>query len=100
MFPCQIEGFDGKPIEISTEFGKDGFGEVFEADKKTVSQKYAQKENAVKAILELVKKYPEKLTYITTGPVTNLALALKQDPYTVFCLKEIIITGPCSTGDI
>lgn len=48
---------------------------------------------AEELILDLANQYPEELTLIAIGPLTNLALALQKDPAMVKKLKKIIIMG-------
>ncbi len=40
-----------------------------------------------------VRRYPNELTLITLGPLTNLAVALRVDPTTVGRLREVISMG-------
>ncbi len=42
---------------------------------------------------DCVRRYPEELTLITLGPLTNLAVALKVDPTTVGRLRGVISMG-------
>lgn len=55
--------------------GKDGLGDVFTEDPKDTSP--LQTEHAVSAINRLAKEHKNELTVIATGPLTNLALALR-----------------------
>lgn len=55
---------------------------------------------AVTAILETVKTQHENLTLLAIGPLTNLALAIKQDPLTMKKLKKIVLMGGFATKRI
>lgn len=49
--------------------------------------------NAVEKILELVRKNPGRISLIATGPLTNIAKAIKKNPNAMKQLKEIFIMG-------
>ena len=55
--------------------GEDGLGDVLKEDPKDTSP--LQAEHAVSAINRLAKEHKDELTVIATGPLTNLALALR-----------------------
>lgn len=42
---------------------------------------------------QLARRYPGEVSLIATGPLTNLALALQQDPDGMRCLAEVIVMG-------
>ena len=83
--------------------GEDGLGNV---TKDYPSPRHrAVKETATQAILELVRKYPRKITIVAIGPLTNLALAVQKDLKTMRETKEIIAMGgafqvPGNTGPV
>ncbi len=52
-----------------------------------------EKRHAVTFIIETLKESKEKITMVTTGPMTNLALALKLDPIIVENIEEIVFMG-------
>jgi len=71
--------------------GSDGFNDVeFPAlpDTARVKDGYAWN-----VISELTKKYPNEITLIALGPLTNVALAMKADPGLPTRLKQISIMG-------
>lgn len=49
-------------------------------------------------IIELVHKYPQDITLIPVGPLTNIALAVSKDPSIVPLVKNIVIMGGSITG--
>jgi inosine-uridine nucleoside N-ribohydrolase len=55
--------------------------------------KTAQPEHAVFWLLDTLKNSGERITVITIGPLTNLAMALRIAPEIVENMKEIIIMG-------
>lgn len=71
--------------------GKDGLGGITR-EYPTPKHRPA-KGHAVERILRLVEKYPEQITLVTIGPLTNVALALQEEPKTLKKVKEIIAMG-------
>jgi purine nucleosidase/pyrimidine-specific ribonucleoside hydrolase len=62
-------------------------------------------ERAVETILQLCRRYGKRLSIITIGPLTNIALALKSDRRTVLRAGRIISMGgafhvPGNTGPV
>jgi inosine-uridine nucleoside N-ribohydrolase len=49
-------------------------------------------------IIEMVHQYPHQITLIPIGPLTNIALAVSQDPGIVSLVKDIVIMGGSITG--
>ena len=52
-----------------------------------------EKQHAVDFIIEQVHKYPNEITLVGIGPLTNIALAIRKDPSICSLLKEIRIMG-------
>ncbi len=50
-------------------------------------------ESAVNFLIEQVHKYPHQVTILEAGPMTNLALAIRQDPDFAGLAKELIFMG-------
>jgi inosine-uridine nucleoside N-ribohydrolase len=46
----------------------------------------------------MVHKYPHEITLIPVGPLTNIALAVSQDPGIASLVKDIVIMGGSITG--
>lgn len=75
--PHAQEADDFEVLEISKFIhGKDGVGEVDikESDRKP------EDTDAVDFMIESVKKYGDDLVIVATGPMTNLAAAIRKDP--------------------
>lgn len=71
--------------------GLDGFNDVqfnSEPDMSRVKDGYAWT-----VISDLSKQYPNQITLVAVGPLTNIALAMKFDPELPQRLKEIFIMG-------
>lgn len=51
------------------------------------------KQGAVDLIIELSMRYPGEISLVAVGPLTNVALALLQDPELATRLKEIVLMG-------
>jgi inosine-uridine nucleoside N-ribohydrolase len=49
-------------------------------------------------IIQLVHQYPHQITLIPVGPLTNVALAVSQDPSIVPLVKNVVIMGGSITG--
>ena len=69
--------------------GTDGLGDTNLPDPASRSQILF----APDLIVETVNKYPNEITVIATGPLTNIALALMQDPTLPEKIQELIIIG-------
>lgn len=71
---------------IHGESGLDG--PVFDELKRTVNEK-----NAINYIVDTVLEESENVTLVATGPLTNIALALKMNPKIKENIDEIVIMG-------
>ena len=78
-----------KEKEVLDEDGKYLFPQWDESMRKS----QIEAENAVDFIIRMVHKYPNEVTLITIGPMTNVALAMKKDPSIINKIKEIRIMG-------
>ena len=72
--------------------GKDGLGEVTHLY-PLQHWKGVEKEHAVIAMIRLAREYPNQVTLLAIGPLTNLALAARLDPEFPSLLKDVIIMG-------
>ncbi len=69
--------------------GNDGQGNTW----KPVSPLFPIKSTAVEFIIETILKFPNEITIAAIGPLTNLALAIEQQPEIQNFVKEIVIMG-------
>lgn len=52
-----------------------------------------EKEHAVDYLIRMFHAYPGEITLVTTGPLTNIALALKKDPSIAGKIREAYVLG-------
>lgn len=62
-------------------------------------------DDAVGLLLETIRRFPDRLALIATGPLTNVALAIRRDPDTMRRLGTLIVMGgairvPGNTGPV
>jgi len=83
----------GKPIYAHSVHGQDGLGgaKIDRKGRKEWWQFYTG--SADELITEVARQYPDEMTLIAVGPLTNLALAIQKDPEGMRKLKEIVIMG-------
>jgi purine nucleosidase len=83
----------GKTIYAHSVHGKDGLGgaKIDREKGKEWWQSYAGP--ADELITKMARQYPDEITLIAIGPLTNLALAIEKDPEGMKKLKEIVIMG-------
>lgn len=73
--------------------GKNGIGEAEIPD----SPRAAQSQSAVDFIIDSVRQYGSDLIYVPTGPMTNIAAALKKDPSIASHIGKIVLMGGALT---
>ncbi|HEX9638010.1 MAG TPA: nucleoside hydrolase [Acidobacteriota bacterium] len=83
-----------KLITAEAVHGKNGLGEV-ELPRPT---KALDPRHAVDVIIETVNAAPGAITLVPVGPLTNIALALLQDPSLPSKIPEIILMGGSIAG--
>ncbi|MFD6416653.1 nucleoside hydrolase [Streptomyces sp. NPDC060194] len=74
--------------------GGNGLGDV-ELPDGTVPERT---ESAVAAIIRLSKEYEGELTLVATGPLTNVAIALVEDPHLARRLRKLVFMGGAVRG--
>jgi inosine-uridine nucleoside N-ribohydrolase len=99
VIPGADRPLEREPFSSESIHGRDGLGEISFLKDKAGKRKYPpphlkpERKYAPEFICELAAKYPEELTLITLGPLTNIALALKLDPALTRNVKEIVTMG-------
>ena len=53
----------------------------------------AQRENAAQFLIQMVHRYPHRVTILAAGPLTDLALAAKLDPHFASLARQLIFMG-------
>lgn len=83
----------GKTIYAHSVHGEDGLGGA-KIDCKEGEQWWQfSPGRADELITKMARQYPDEMTLIATGPLTNLALAIQRDREGMGKLKEIVIMG-------
>jgi len=86
-------------ITAQSIHGWDGLGELNRFKNSDGSPRYLYPQlpqdlpDATEVLLDLLKRYPDELSLITLGPLTNLAEALRADKRRVRRLREVVIMG-------
>ena len=83
----------GKPVYSHSVHGHDGLGgaKIDQREEKEWWQFYDGP--ADELILKMARQYPDEMTLIAVGPLTNLALAIQKDPEGMNKVKETVIMG-------
>ncbi|MGQ9646898.1 MAG: nucleoside hydrolase [Thermodesulfobacteriota bacterium] len=95
--PLIAQGAD-RPLKGTTMYahsvhGKSGLGEAKIELKEGEEWWVTAPDRADDLMAKLARQYPNELTLIATGPLTNLALALQKDPKGMRKLREVVIMG-------
>jgi purine nucleosidase len=92
--PHSLTTDDFEVLEISAFIhGQNGVGEAY---LKPAGRK-AEEKSAVDFIIESVHEYGKELVYVPTGPLTNLAAAIRKDPTIVDEIGEVVLMGGALT---
>ncbi|XP_014343821.1 pyrimidine-specific ribonucleoside hydrolase RihA [Latimeria chalumnae] len=81
----------GESAHASMVHGHDGLGGV--PDPEAPGLESLQKEHAGEAMIKIVNEHANLVTLVATGPLTNLALAVRMDPTLPQKLKNLYIMG-------
>ncbi|KAJ4444924.1 hypothetical protein ANN_06723, partial [Periplaneta americana] len=82
---------------IEDFYGADGLGDFVYPDPPK-PEDYLNKEHAAVALVRLVAQYPKQITLLCLGPLTNVALAIRLDPFFITNLKQLVILGGSTEG--
>jgi inosine-uridine nucleoside N-ribohydrolase len=86
-------------IRAQSVHGSDGLGGLYRFKNPDGSPRYPEESlpgqipNATELLFDLLKRYPDEMSLITLGPLTNLAEALQKDAKRVKRLREVVIMG-------
>ncbi len=83
----------GDPVHAYSFHGKDGLGEAKVAHRDGTDWWRASSLRADELLTTSARQYPGEITLLAVGPLTNLALGLRQDPEGMRKLKEVVIMG-------
>jgi purine nucleosidase len=83
----------GRTIYAHSVHGKSGLGEAKIELREGEEWWVIAPHPADELMTRMARQYPNELTLIATGPLTNLALALQKDPKGMKKLKEVVIMG-------
>lgn len=91
-----VENEHGDPVNFDEEL-RWKFGDRLDAFNTAAEEpiKKAETQNAVDYMIDMIHKYPQEITLVTTGPLTNVALALEKDGEIADLVKEIYVLGGC-----
>ena len=78
------------PEPIAHIHGKDALGEI---ERIGHVDKQEDARAAHRFIIDTVRAHPGEITLLAVGPLTNLALALKEDPGIAALVREVVVMG-------
>ncbi|KAJ8253507.1 hypothetical protein GJAV_G00213920 [Gymnothorax javanicus] len=81
----------GNTLRAGHFHGQDGLGDA--PDPNAPGLELIQKEGAVAAMTRIAREHPGEVSLVATGPLTNLALAVRTDPTFPGLLKGLYIMG-------
>lgn len=84
-----------RPLETAQfVHGEDGMGDIG----LPLSGRQPAGENAIQVIIETIHRFAGEITLVTLGPLTNIAMALQQDPGITSAVRECVIMGGTGQG--
>ena len=97
QLPLIAKGADhplrGEPRYSHSIHGEDGLGEARINLREGEEWWQIFPGRADELITKMARQYPGEITLIAVGPLTNLALALREDPQGMRHLKEVVVMG-------
>ncbi|GAX06522.1 inosine-uridine preferring nucleoside hydrolase [Secundilactobacillus pentosiphilus] len=89
LYPGMPQPLVREQVVAGNVHGKTGLdGPTFEALKRT-----AEKENGVQFIIDTLMASDGDITLVPTGPLTNIATAMRMEPLIIPKIKEIVLMG-------
>lgn len=98
LFDIDAPIYRGSAVSLSGErcrdfpthiHGEDGLGSM----RRRPPKRGAESESAVDFLVRIVNAHPGEIALITVGRLTNVALALQQDPSIAGKMRELIVMG-------
>ena len=86
---CADPLFGQRRVDANGVYGDDGLGNIFLPEPR---QRPVQ-HDAVTMIIEKVMAAPGEVTLVALGPLTNIALAVRQEPKLAQAVREVVIMG-------
>ncbi len=83
----------GKSVYAYSVHGKDGLGGAKIEERGGREYWKAPPLRAEELIVELARQYPDQMTLIATGPLTNVALGIQRDPEGMRKFKDVVVMG-------
>jgi len=86
-------------VRAQSVHGPDGLGGLYRFKNPDGSLRYPEVPppghipDATDVLFDLLKRYPDEMSLIALGPLTNLAEALKKNPMRMHRLREVVIMG-------
>jgi purine nucleosidase len=74
--------------------GQDGMGDIG----LELAGRSPASSDAIRVLLDAIHRFAGELTLVTLGPLTNIAVALRQDPSIVQAVSECVIMGGTGRG--
>lgn len=81
-------------LVVAKVHGDDGLGNTSIPE----SSKEVEKEYAPDYLVRIAKKYPKEMTLAPIGPLTNIAIAVENDPSFAKNIKRLVIMGGAEFG--
>lgn len=87
--PCE----NGPPVNTSYLYGGDGLG-----NSGLEASRLQNSADSEKLIIDSVRAYPDEVSIICLGPLTNLARAFRRDPALPTMVDRVVMTGGSFDG--
>lgn len=81
------------PEPIPHIHGHNGLGDIALSELEDNSRGRLDARPAHRFIIDEIRKHPHEINLVAVGPMTNLALALQEDPEIQHLVKQVIIMG-------
>lgn len=89
----------GAEAPLRSEWDGIMYGSYPDNDVLRTPKREAQKEHAADLIIRKIREYPGQITIVSTGPLTNIALALEKAPNISGDVQKLIIVGDMRAND-